>query len=277
MMGNNCRRSFKRGAMEITESAERVTIVLPTYNGAKYLRQSIDSCLAQTYQNIELIVVDDGSMDETPQIVRSYQDERIKYVRHDKNKRLPHALNTGFEKATGEFLTWTSDDNSYTEDAIESMVVLLRENRKIDFVYANYYVINDNGVVLQPITVGGSESLREYNCIGPCFLYRRKVYEALGGYNPEAFLAEDYEYWIRVFKRFRMQKLDKFIYWHRMHSQSLTGQHAGEAKDRADEIRDRYFKTHTIWHPISIWLSSGVGYLAIGVRVTRRLLRAVIG
>lgn len=263
--------------MEMTESAEKVSIVLPTYNGAKYLRQSIDSCLAQTYQNIELIVVDDGSMDETPQIVSSYQDERIKYVRHDKNKRLPHALNTGFENATGEYLTWTSDDNSYTEDAIESMAVSLRKNKKIDFVYANYYVINDNGVVLQPVNVGASESLKECNCIGPCFLYRRKVYEALGGYNPDAFLAEDYEYWIRVFKRFRMEKLDKFIYCHRLHSQSLTGQHAEEAKDRADKIRDRYFKTHAIWHPISIWLSTGVGYLAIGVRVTRRVLRAVIG
>jgi len=253
----------------MVENAERVSIVLPTYNGAKYLRQSTDSCLNQTYKNIELIIVDDGSMDETPQIIRSYQDERIKYVRHGKNKRLPHALNTGFSIATGDYLTWTSDDNYYAEEAIESMVALLHINKTIDFVYANYYAINDNDAVLQSISVGPSESLKKYNCIGPCFLYRRKVYEVLGGYNPEAFLAEDYEYWIRVSKRFRMQKLDKFIYWHRLHPRSLTGQHAGEAKHRADRIRDHYFKIHAIWRPILF-------YLFIVIRVTRRLMKAVI-
>jgi glycosyltransferase involved in cell wall biosynthesis len=258
------------------ETDKKVSIVLPTYNGAKYLWQSIDSCLNQTYKNIELIIVDDGSVDETPQIIRSYQDERIKYVRHDDNKRLPQALNTGFAISTGEYLTWTSDDNYYAEDAIESMLNLLQINKAIDFVYANYYAINDNGAVLQSVNVGPSEGLKEYNCIGPCFLYRRKVYKVLGGYNPQAFLAEDYEYWIRIFKRFRMEKLDKFIYWHRLHPQSLTGRLASEAKDRADKIRDHYFKIRAILRPISNYLSTGISYVVLGVRVVRRLLRTVL-
>jgi glycosyltransferase involved in cell wall biosynthesis len=250
------------------EAPEKVSIVLPTYNGAKYLRQSIDSCLNQTYKNIELIIVDDGSRDETPQIIRSYQDERIKYIRHDKNKRLPHALNTGFSKATGDYLTWTSDDNYYAADAIESMIVSLQTNKTIDFVYANYYIINGDGAVLQSISVGPDKKLKEENCIGPCFLYRRKVYEVLGGYNPDEFLAEDYEYWIRVFKRFRMQKLEKFIYWHRLHPESLTGQYGVEAKDRADRIRDHYFRVRAIARSIFF-------YLAMGIRVTTRLLATV--
>jgi glycosyltransferase involved in cell wall biosynthesis len=98
-----------------------------------------------------------------------YIDKRIKYIRHDKNNRLPRALNTGFSNATGDYLTWTSDDNYYAEDAIESMVVLLQTKRMIDFVYANYYIINDDGAVLQSISVGPIETLKEYNCIGPCF------------------------------------------------------------------------------------------------------------
>ena len=253
----------------MTESPEKVSIVLPTYNGAKYLRQSIESCLNQTYKDIELIIVDDASMDETSEIIKSYQDQRIKYIRHNKNKRLPHALNTGFSSANGEYLTWTSDDNYYAEDAIESMVALLQINKKIDFVYANYYAINEDGAVLQPVSVGPSKNLKEGNCIGPCILYRRKVYEVLGGYNPDAFLAEDYEYWIRVFKRFRMKKLDEFIYWHRLHPQSLTGQYAIKAKHCAERIRDHHFKIRTITRPISF-------YLCMGIRMTRRLLRAVI-
>ena len=250
------------------ETPERVSIVLPTHNGARYLRQSIDSCLNQTHRNIELIIVDDGSMDETPDTIKSYQDERIKCIRHKKNRGLPRALNTGFAMATGEYLTWTSDDNCYAEDAIESMLALLQINKKIDFVYANYYVINGDGAVLQSVSVGPSKNLKEYNCIGPCFLYRRKIYEVIGEYNPSAFLAEDYEYWIRVFKRFRMEKLDKFIYWHRSHPQSLTGQYAAEAKHCADRIRDHYFKIRTITGPILF-------YLFIGIRMTRRLMKAV--
>lgn len=66
----------------------KVSIVLPTHNGARYLRQSIDSCLNQTYKNLELIIVDDGSIDVTPDIIMSYQDKRIKYIRHEKKKGL---------------------------------------------------------------------------------------------------------------------------------------------------------------------------------------------
>lgn len=247
----------------------KVTIVLPTYNGAKYLRQSIDSCLNQTYKNIELIIVDDGSIDETRQIIRSYEDDRIKYIKHDKNEHLPQALNTGFKMATGEYLTWTSDDNYYAEDAIESMVVVLQTNRMIDFAYANYYIINDVSKVVQSITVGPNDNLREYNCIGPCFLYRRKVYEAIGGYNPDALLAEDYEYWIRIFKRFRMGKLNEFIYWHRLHPKSLTGQYALEAKRRADYVRDHHFKFRAITR--RMWF-----YVDIGIRVATRVSKAIV-
>lgn len=252
------------------EPPEKVSIVLPTYNGAKYLKQSIDSCLNQTYRNIELIIVDDGSMDETPDIIKSYQDERMKYIRHKKNKGLSHALNTGFTKATGEYLTWTSDDNFYAKNAVGSMIALLQTNKKIDFLYANYYIINDDSEVLQSVSVGQSKELRECNCIGPCFLYRRKIYEVIGEFNPAALLAEDYEYWIRVFKRFRMQKLDKFIYWHRLHPQCLTGKYACEARRCADLIRDRHFKFHSMRRRVTSLLS-------LGIRVARRPLRVFIG
>jgi hypothetical protein len=157
------------------------------------------------------------------------------------------------------------------------MLILLQTDRTIDFVYANYYVINGNGAVLQSVSVGPCENLKEYNCIGPCFLYRRKIYEVIGDYDPNALFAEDYEYWIRIFKRFGMKKLEESIYFHRMYPHSLTGQYATEAKRRADRIRDHYFKIHAIWRPISIYLSTGVSCLAVGVRVVRRLLRAVIG
>lgn len=83
-----------------------VSIVLPVYNGARFLCQSVDSILSQTYTNFELIIVDDCSTDETPGIIEEYarKDRRVRTIRHSQNQYLPQALNTGFDAAKGVFL-----------------------------------------------------------------------------------------------------------------------------------------------------------------------------
>src|SRR3989338_242445 len=124
----------------MAEGSPKVSIVLPTYNGAKYIRQSIESCLDQTYKNIELIIVDDASTDETPKIVKSYADPRLVYIRHEKNMKLPAAFNTGFSRASGDYLTWTSDDNFYDVSAIDKMLGFMRDNA-CDFVYCDFYEV----------------------------------------------------------------------------------------------------------------------------------------
>ena len=206
----------------MNESLPKVSIVLPTYNGAKYIWQSIDSCLNQTYKNIELIIVDDGSTDKTPEIIKSYQDERIKYIRHEKNKSLPNALNTGFANTRGEYLTWTSDDNYYAEEAIGKMLSLLND-KKCEFVYCDYYVFKDNDLSnLNSVKLPDTLALEKHNDVGACFLYSRKVKEVIGNYDTDAFLGEDYDYWIRVFKKFPMRHLNEPLYFFRTHTKSLS-------------------------------------------------------
>lgn len=203
------------------ENLSKVSIILPTYNGAKYIRQSIGSCLDQTHKNIELIIIDDGSTDETPQIIQSYQDKRIKYIRHKKNKGLPRALNTGFAKATGEYLTWTSDDNYYAKDAIEKMLSFLK-NQHCEFVYCDFYKFNENKISNKKfITSPDSPDLKNNNFIGPCFLYSVKVKETIGDYHPDTELAEDYDYWIRISKKFPIAHLKEPLYFYRIHKKSL--------------------------------------------------------
>jgi len=206
----------------MNESLPKVSIVLPTYNGAKYIRQSIDSCLNQTYKNIELIIVDDGSVDETPEIIKYYQDERIRYLRHNENNGIPNALNTGFAKATGEYLTWTSDDNYYAEQAIEQMLSFLKR-KNCEFVYCDYYVFEDNDLSnLNSVKLPDALALEKHNDVGACFLYSKMVKEVIGNYDTDAFLAEDYDYWIRVFKKFSMRHLNEPLYFFRTHTKSLS-------------------------------------------------------
>jgi len=203
----------------------KVSIVLPTYNGSKYIRQSIDSCLSQSYTNIELIVVDDGSTDQTAEIIKSYKDPRIRYIRNEKNMRLPRSLNIGFAATGGEYVTWTSDDNYYAPQAIEVMLEYLAGNH-FDFVYCNYYLVRVKGentpdIMIIKLPRNPSASFRYTNPIRACFLYTRKVMETTGGYDPEMELVEDYDYWIRISKNFIMHHLDQPLYYYRDQPASL--------------------------------------------------------
>ena len=223
------------------DSSSKVSIVLPTYNGASYLRQSIESCLCQTHKNLELIIIDDGSTDATPAIVRSFQDDRIRYVCQPENQGHVKALNRGFAMANGDFLTWTSDDNYYCTEAIETMANALLKDTSIDFVYANYDVIDTQGAVIRRGRVEPPEGLDADNYVGGCFLYRRRVYETIGDFSEEAFLAEDYEYWLRVREKFTMKKLEAVLYCYRSHDKSLTAEHTEEkVQSQVERIRERY-------------------------------------
>ena len=205
----------------MNQTAPRVSIILPIHNGAKYMRQSIDSCLNQTYKDLELIIVDDGSTDETPEIIRSYQDERIKYLRHERNRGLPHALNTGFAKAAGEYLTWTSDDNYYAEEAVERLLSFLRNNN-CSFGYCDFYRFpNDDPSNLDLVKLPDVLDLGKQNDVRACFLYSRQVKEAVGDYDPDTQLAEDYDYWMRVSRKFSMCHLNEPLYFYRVHDESL--------------------------------------------------------
>src|SRR5574337_314358 len=104
-----------------------ISIVLPTYNGAAYLRESLDSCLNQSFQDLELIVVDDGSTDDTETILGSYSDPRLRVLKQS-NQGLAAALNAGFAQTRGRFLSWTSDDNLYLPEAMAVMCRYLEEH-----------------------------------------------------------------------------------------------------------------------------------------------------
>jgi glycosyltransferase involved in cell wall biosynthesis len=201
-----------------------VSIVLPTYNGQRFLRQAVESCIEQTYRDWELILVDDCSNDATPELIEELTrlDGRIKSTRHSDNRKLPAALNTGFARSSGRLLTWTSDDNIYRPHALERMVEFLEQRPEVDFVYTDMTIINDAGQRLRLRPAEPLNRLALKNPIGACFLYRRTVYETVGQYNEQFFLTEDYDYWLRISGRFSMVPLAEDLYLYRDHERSLT-------------------------------------------------------
>ncbi len=203
-----------------------ISIVLPVYNGEKYLRESIDSILAQTYTNWELLILDDCSADSSPVIAREYaeRDSRIQYYRNDKNLQLPRNLNKGFSFAKGEYLTWTSDDNRYKPQALERMACVLDENPEIQFVFASCRIIDGEGKEIEYISVNSHspQMLVGTNSVGACFLYTRKVYERIGDYDPDLKLVEDFDYWQRICSCFKARGLEETLYEYRWHEGALT-------------------------------------------------------
>lgn len=205
----------------------RVSIVLPTYNGEKYLRESIESIINQTYQDWELIIVNDCSIDNTREIALKYveQDNRIMLINNDINQKLPQSLNIGFGKSSGKLLTWTSDDNRMKSCMLETMVQYFQEDKKLDFLYGDIIPIDCKGRIMTQCGYinGEIDDIYVRNPISACFMYKRKVYQHIGEYNRKAFSAEDYEYWIRIYEAgFKMLHIKEKLYYYRIHEGSLT-------------------------------------------------------
>jgi glycosyltransferase involved in cell wall biosynthesis len=219
-----------------------VSIILPTHNGSRYLQHAIGSCLNQSYSHWELILVDDASTDDTPQIISGYvdMDSRIKSVTNLENRKLPASLNSGFAIARGELLTWTSDDNCYRESALEEMVEFLKANLDVGIVYADASHIDENGHEIGRQTAAAPNELPYWNSVGACFLYRRLVMEAIGNYDENLFLAEDHEYWLRAFTTFRFHHLSKDLYLYRVHTGALSQTEPEATKLAVRRMLERY-------------------------------------
>jgi len=205
-----------------------VSIVLPTLNGSRYIQQSIESCLGQSYANLEVIVVDGGSTDGTLDLVAGLGGARIRVVHQPANSgRLPGALNLGFAQAQGEFFTWTQDDDWYEPTAIEYLARYLMDNPKVGLAYASFAFVDEAGQFVRDSTLGPPEALYWTNCVGHCFLYRRTVAAQVGEYALNYVMAEDAQYWMRVFKVAPMAFLPGRYFNHRLHAGNLTGHSYG--------------------------------------------------
>lgn len=212
-------------------SSQHVTLVMPTYNRAAYLRYALDACLAQTYPQWELIVVDDASTDETPTVLAEYaaRDARIRVVRHAQNRRLPAALNTGMRASSGEWVTWISDDDRMRPHALERLITYLAAHPETDFIYSDYDLIDASGQMLRTKTVTEPLQLIVLDDPVTMHLYRRSIFDALGGYADDLFLAEDYDFLLRVLAaRYRMVPLHENLFEYRRHEGSLSDTYRGK-------------------------------------------------
>lgn len=224
-----------------------VSIVLPVYNQADLLEESIDSVLNQEYEDFELIIVNDGSTDGIESVLDKYLDHPKVVILSQKNCKLPAALNTGFSRAQGEFFTWTSADNIMLPSQLHEQVAFLREHDFVHMVFGNYELINENGRAFQhsELTLPGTnivdtnQDIRAlnytYNFINASFLYRRYVALVIGNYAPDTYGAEDYDYWMRVNDHFEIHHIGRktSYYKYRLHGNTILSREGNRAINQA--------------------------------------------
>ena len=221
----------------------KISVVLTVYNGKKYVGKAIQSVINQTYYNWELIVVNDCSTDRTLDVIRDFanNDSRIIIINNETNQKLPRSLNVGFSAASGEYYTWTSDDNLFHEDAFEKMVNILNKNEKIGLVYADFTIVDMEGRIIEEIKEAEPSEIKYGDNVGACFLYRKTVAEKVGEYDPETFLAEDYDFFIRCYQRTQFYHLKEDLYDYGRHEKNLSATRQQEIHKQAFLVMNKYF------------------------------------
>ena len=207
----------------------KVSIIIPVYNGSKYMRGAIDSALNQTYDNVEVIVVNDASDDEgeSAKIARSYGD-RIRYFENAVNGGVSTALNLGIEKMTGDYFSWLSHDDYYYHDKVERQIEFLkdREDKNV-FLYGNYSLLQDG--LITPITHNHVMLTRKprYSLLRGCVngltvLLPKSIIDDIGEFNADLRTMQDYDYWRRVGAKYDFVHMEDFLAITRLHAEQGT-------------------------------------------------------
>jgi glycosyltransferase involved in cell wall biosynthesis len=196
-------------------SGPLVTIVTPTYNQAAYVAETIESVLAQSYPHIEYLVFDDGSTDETPDVLKRYAGAagHLTIERHQ-NIGQTATINKGFARARGDILAWINSDDVYTPDAVAEAVEALAAQPAASMVYGNCDNVDADGHYLSryPARPETLESLLFSNeAIGisqPSSFWRRRVLDEVGFLDPLIYYCMDLDYWLRILLRGEMAYID---------------------------------------------------------------------
>ncbi len=215
-----------------------VSVVVPVYNGESYLKQSLDSIVAQTYQNIEILVMDDASTDTTPAIIESYGD-RVAHHRNDTNLGQFGNVNKGIGMANGEFVCVYHADDIYKPEIVEREAQYLINNPSAGAVFCLDIFIDAEGNVYNQLEIpdmvsGGGpfnyqtilNALLTYKnvfLIGPTSMVRQSVYKDVGPYNGEVYgIAGDLEMWARIARKHDIGIIEEHLHYYRHNHGNLT-------------------------------------------------------
>ena len=221
-----------------------VNLIIPTYNRASVLDRAIESALDQTYEHIEVIVVDDGSTDDTESVVGAFDDDRLRYV-YQENAGANAARNRGIRLASGRYVSFLDSDDELHPEHVERVVKTLEAaDNDVVGAFTNARHLS-KGSLVETMNVPGRtvsfEDLRRENVIGgfSATTFERRVFEEIGYLDEELASSQDYDLYLRVTKRYRLEGIpEPLVDIH------LDGDRISDDIDRKIEGQDRLLEKH---------------------------------
>jgi len=228
-----------------------LTVVTPAYNQADFLRDTIESVLMQDYPNIEHIVLDDGSTDETPKILAEYDDKIIWETQ--KNMGQTATINKGWRMTSGEFITWlNSDDTFYDSKSVSTGINYLINHPETGIVFGDSMFTEADGTEIEPTRPIIDFTYVKFikNCENsisqPSAFIRREVLEKVGELDPKFYYFMDWDFWMRAGIYFKIEHIDEILSTYRLHADSKTVAQAKKAAPELEYMYKKYFAREDI-------------------------------
>ncbi len=244
----------------IEDVEPNVSIIVPAYNAEKFIGQTLDSLIKQVYKDIEIIVVNDGSTDNTSGIVKKFFfDRRIRYFEKE-NGGTGTALNYGHHQARGKLLTWCSADNLYLFDFVSTLAGALQhfnnQDMPVEFVYSDFCFIDAQGRKLKDeihkVVQPKHDLVNGYD-IGMSFMYTKELWEDTGPYWNK--ICEDFNWVVRAAQHTNFALVNKVLAGFRVHGDQISGNNKEEEQVAADECKSlalQYLKEGKYGPPVEI-------------------------
>lgn len=202
-------------------------MILPCYNGENFIREAIESVLCQTYEDFEVIVIDDGSTDNTRTVASSFEDRRIRYF-YKKNEGVSTSRNYGIKLAKGRYIAFIDYDDLWLPEKLELQLQEIEKQQDVYLVYSWFYIIDSKGKIIDKIKVQGfrnflQELLLVGNIIGSPsgMLIKKEVFENIGGFDSYLSTSADWDLWIRIAYRYKLSGVNKFLFKYRIHDTNM--------------------------------------------------------
>jgi glycosyltransferase involved in cell wall biosynthesis len=206
--------------------ASLISVIIPTYNYAHFISEAIESVLAQTYRDFEIVVVDDGSTDDTQQVVSRFP--QLRYI-YQTNKGIAAARNAGLLTSHGEYVVFLDADDRLSSNCLEVGINCLETNRALAFVSGQWEKITADGKALPPIPAicvkqDHYRAFLDFNYIGTVgqVMFRRSVLEAVNGFDPSVPGCDDIELYLRISRDYPVDCHSKIVAQHRSHGSNTS-------------------------------------------------------
>ncbi len=231
----------------------KVSIIIPTYNRAHFLPETLDSVLGQTYRNLEVLVVDNASTDDTPALMDGYmsRDARLKYLRKPENKGLNHSYNMGWENATGDYMAFFDSDDVMMPTRIEKQVRLMETRPDVGLVFTRFLYVDTNGRPLRK-TPFLPEDRHLERLVQSCFLMqnsvtaRRSSWESIVNFDPTLNQVQDWWGLLQMqLNGIKFAPIQEPLYRCRIHPNNTTRNTKPEEEDLREIIRRVFSDSRT--------------------------------